>query len=62
MLTSHHKTLLREIKDLRWLSDKESSCQVGDAGSFSGFGQSPGEGIGNPLQYSCLGNPIDGGT
>ena len=62
MLTSHYKTFLREIKDLRWLSDKESLCQAGDAGSISESGQSSGEEIGNPLQYSCLGNPTDGGT
>ena len=40
---------------------KESACSVGDPGSISGLGRSPGEGHGNPLQYSCLGNPIDGG-
>ena len=31
-----------------------------DAGSISGLGRSPGGGNGNPLQYSCLGNPMDG--
>ena len=45
----------------RWLSGKESACQAGDAGSTPGSGTSPGEGNGNPLQYSCLGNPIDRG-
>ncbi|CAI9173973.1 unnamed protein product [Rangifer tarandus platyrhynchus] len=34
---------------------KESSCSVGDPGSVPGLGRSPGEGKGNPLQYSCLG-------
>ena len=34
---------------------------VGDASSTPGSGRSPGEGNGNPLQYSCLGNPMDGG-
>ena len=37
-----------------WLSGKESSCNVGDSGSIPGSGRSPGEGYGNPLQYSCL--------
>ena len=36
---------------------KESSCNVGDLGSIPGLGRSPGEGTGNPLQYSCLENP-----
>ena len=38
---------------------KESACNVGDLGSNPGSGRSPAEGNGNPLQYSCLGNPID---
>ena len=33
-----------------------------DAGLTLGWGRSPGEGNGNPLQYSCLGNPMDRGT
>jgi len=37
---------------------KESACNVGDAGSIPGWGRSPGEGSGNPLQYSCLENPM----
>ena len=41
---------------------KESTCNVGDPGSTSGLGRSPGEGQGNPLQYSCLENPMDRGT
>ena len=36
---------------------KESACNVGDLGSVSGLGRSPGEGKGYPLQYSCLENP-----
>ena len=35
---------------------------VRDVGSIPGLGRSPGEGHGNPLQYSCLGNPMDGGA
>ena len=41
---------------------KESSCQAGDLGSIPGLGISPGEKKGNPLQYSCLGNPMDRGA
>ena len=49
----------------RWLSGKESTCNTvdsRDAGLTPGSGRSPGEGNGNPLQYSCLGNPMDGGA
>ena len=35
---------------------------MGDLGSNPGSGRSPGEGNGNPLQYSCLENPMDGGA
>ena len=45
-----------------WLSGKEFTCQVEDAGSIPGSGRSPGGGNGNPLQYSCLGNPMDRGA
>ena len=38
---------------------KASACNVGDPGSIPGLGRSPGEGNGNPLQYSCLENPMD---
>ena len=41
---------------------KESPCNAGDPGSISGLGRSPGEGNGNPFQYSCLENPIDRGA
>ena len=41
---------------------KESACNVGDLGSIPGLGKSPGEGNGNPLQYSCLENPMDRGA
>ena len=41
---------------------KESACNPEDPGSISGLGRSPGEGSSNPLQYSCLENPTDGGT
>ena len=38
---------------------KASACNAGDLGSIPGPGRSPGEGNGNPLQYSCLENPMD---
>src|SRR5574339_502879 len=41
---------------------KVSACNAGDLGSIPGSGRSPGEGNGNPLQYSCLETPMDGGT
>ena len=41
---------------------KESACNAGDPGSISGSGRSSGEGNGNPLQYSCLENPMDRGA
>ena len=41
---------------------KASACSVGDLGLIPGLGRSPGEGNGNPLQYSCLENPMDGGA
>ena len=41
---------------------KESACNVGDLGSIPGLGKSPGEGNGNPLQYSCLENSMDRGA
>ena len=41
---------------------KESVCNAGDLGSIPGSGRSPGERNGNPLQYSCLENPMDRGT
>ena len=41
---------------------KESACNARDLGSIPGSGRSPGEGNGNPLQYSCLGNPTVGGA
>ena len=48
-----------------WLNDKEFKCYAGDAedvGLIPGLGRSPGEGNGIPLQYFCLGNPMDRGA
>ena len=38
---------------------KASACSAGDTGSISGLGRFPGEENDNPLQYSCLGNPVN---
>ena len=46
--------------DLPGSSDgKATASNAGDLGSIPGWGRSPGEGNGNPLQYSCLENPMD---
>ena len=41
---------------------KNPPANTGDAGLIPGLGRSPGEGNGNPFQYSCLGNPMDKGV
>ena len=41
---------------------KETACKAGDLGLIPGLRRSPGEGNGNPLQYSCLENPMDRGA
>ena len=41
---------------------KASACDAGELGSIPSSGRSSGEGNGNPLQYSCLENPMDGGV
>jgi len=41
---------------------KNPLANSGDPGSIPGLGRSPGEGNGDPLQYSCLGNPMDRGA
>ena len=63
------RDLRRELRDLGKVSDgstgKESACRAGDTrdtGSVPGLGRSLGEGHGNPLQYSCLENPMDRGA
>ena len=43
-----------------WLSGKEFTCNAGDTGSTPELGRYPEEENGNPLQYSCLGNPTNG--
>ena len=47
---------------LWWLSREESACNARDVGLIPGSGRPSGEGTGNPLQYSCLGNLMDRGA
>ena len=49
-----------DIRDSGGSEVKASASNAGDQGSIPGSGRSPGEGNGNPLQYSCLENPMDG--
>ena len=56
-------TYIRHIFGFPGGSDgRESACNAGDLGLIPGSGKSPGEGNGNPLQYSCLENPMDRGA
>ena len=50
------------MERLPWWLNKESACNAEDLGLIPGLGGSPGEGNGNPPQYFCLGNPMDGGA
>ena len=53
----------RTFRDFPGDSDsKESAHSSGDLGLIPGLGRSPGEGNGNPLQYSCLENPMERGA
>ena len=59
------KMLLSKLVNLGVAIDSEgkvSACNAGDLGLIPGLGRSPEEGNGNPLQYSCLENPMDGGA
>ena len=48
---------------VQWLKKKKNPpASAGDIGSIPGLGRSPGEASGNPLQYSCLGNPMNRGA
>ena len=51
-----------EVKYLDGSDSKESTCSIGDLNSIPELGRSPGEGNGNPLQCSCLENPMDRGA
>ena len=56
-------SFIRPLTHLPGGSDaKASAYNAGDLGSIPGLGRSPGEGNGNPLQYSCLENPMNGGA
>ena len=50
------------VRDKHSSVGKESACSAGDPGSIPGLRRYPGEGNGNPLQYSCLEDPMDGGV
>ena len=50
------------LDQLHLKGGKEPACQYRDAGPIPGSGRSPGKGNGNPLPYSCLGNPINRGA
>ena len=50
------------MHEAEYTSGKESTCQAGAIGSIPRLEESPGEGNDNPLQYSCLVNPMDGGA
>ena len=59
----NHEKMHKYICGLPWcLRIKASACNAGDSGSIPGSGGPPGEGNGNPLQCSCLGNPKDRGA
>ena len=63
--SGRNSDLGRGVRLPQWLSGKESTCNAeatGDSGSIPGLGRSPGGGNGNPLQYSCLKNPMDRGA
>ena len=60
MFTSTDYIIVKTGKGLPWqFGGKEFTCNEGDTGSIPGSGRSPEEGNATPLQYSCLGNPMD---
>ena len=54
--------ILKIVEDMERTLVKASAWNSGDLGSIPGSGRSPGEGNSNPLQYSCLENPMEGGA
>ena len=63
MEKTRRKILYNEIEKVVSSSEvKASACNAGGQVLIPGSGRSPGEGSGNPLQYSCLENPMDGGA
>ena len=61
-LSSSSKGFRSSLGFLGCSDGKASACNAGDLGSIPGLGRSPGEGNGNPLQYFCLENSMDGGA
>ena len=70
-LTYKHSLVAQMVKNLPamqeawvnpWVAALSLNASAGDAGLIPGSGRSPGEGNGNPLQYSCLENPVDRGA
>ena len=62
---SHFSPTSEAVRLPQWLSGKETACNAGatgDVGTIPGLGRFPRGGHGNPLQYSCLKNPMDRGT
>ena len=57
-----HEDIESHLGFPRGSDGKESPSNAGDLGLTPGLGRSPGEGNGNPLQYSCLENPMDRGA
>ena len=62
MMRLEHPQILVSVVVPGGSDNKEPDCNAGDLGSIPGLGRSPGEGNGNPLQYSCLENSMDGGA
>ena len=63
ILLSTYLTTFSRVQGFPRSSDgKESACSAGDLASVPGWGRSPGEGNGNPLQYPCLKSPMDKGA
>ena len=58
LLHGRHSLPTEPLEKLGCFSGKGSTCQAGDADLIPGLERSPGEGNGNLLQYSCLGNPM----
>ena len=56
-----YKNIIKIVSFPGGSDGKASVCDTGDLGSIPGLGRSPGEGNGNPPQYSSLENPINGG-
>ena len=63
LLNSPSTPFGERVRDILQIKNLPANAgDIRDMGSIYGLGRSPGEGNGNPLQYSCLGNPMDRGT